>query len=137
MYELASTMSFAVPSDGPRWHAIRNGSDDLDISSSRSKELIDLIKKMISPEVHTRPCANIILLNESVTQAGRSVSIFLRDYVQKVEDHDKKQEELTLQSEQTPRTSTRPICSPTFGGFIPNLLTDLSSPDCIPNTHTS
>jgi serine/threonine protein kinase len=132
LYEMASTLSFSVPSDGPRWHEVRSGLDKLEISTSRSPMLIQLIQLMIAPDALKRPSAATVLTQDTVRVAGSSLCVFIRDYIQAVEDFDKKQEEKALRAlhfDQTPRTGTRQICSPPLVELPPNLISNLCSPD--------
>lgn len=61
LYELAASCSFVLPSEGPRWHAIRKGAQSLDIPDRRSHNLVSTIKSMINPNPSKRPKALDIL----------------------------------------------------------------------------
>ena len=90
IYELASaTIGWKLPTDGPRWHELRNGDRAPDLPQGRSAELSGLIHKMITRNANGRPSAASILESvEEVTKAGATVDQFLTEYVQDVNEWD-------------------------------------------------
>lgn len=85
LYELAASGNWVIPREGYRWLNIRDASHIPDVPKSRGSEMINLIKRMISPDQEVRPTADEILANnaflkDSAIQADK----FLADYVQDV-----------------------------------------------------
>jgi serine/threonine protein kinase len=94
LYELASTCSWELPSEGSKWQELRNGSHSPDLPRSRCPELSQLIKAMINPDPKQRPTADDILERvEKVRQAGNRCDDFLRDYIKDIEEYDRIEEE--------------------------------------------
>ena len=122
LYEMASNLSFVVPSEGPRWHEIRSGRHVLDVPSCRSVELKEMVRKMIHVKSAQRPSAATLLSSCTVTGAGRQYNRFLHDYILDVEKSEQQEEAAAvLWNGQTPRHSSRTLCSPTFGLSVPFL----------------
>jgi membrane-associated tyrosine- and threonine-specific cdc2-inhibitory kinase len=126
LLELASNLSFALPSDGPRWHRLRTGrqSTSSDIPSCRSADLVSLIHSMIGVR-DERPMADSILQNSRVQSAGTSFDEFLNDYLFDVQEFDRREEQTSgfaYQEDQTPShahtTGRSLVCSPT-AYFLP------------------
>lgn len=120
LYELASSLSFQLPSEGVRWQELRSGpvSATCDIPSCRSASLITLIKSMLSPSRTARPEADAILRLTNVSDAAHSCDAFLRDYLFDIEEYDRGEEQQrgqALQEDQTPRhahSGRSTVCSP-------------------------
>lgn len=121
LFELASNLSFVLPSEGPRWHQLRMGRQPTssDIPSCRSADLVSLIHSMISLR-DERPTAESILQIQSVQSAGLSCDEFLRDYLFDIEEFDRREEQTSgfaFPEDQTPRhahtTGRSLVCSPT------------------------
>jgi serine/threonine protein kinase len=94
LYELASTCSLELPSEGSKWQELRNGSHSPDLPRSRCPELSQLIKTMINPDPQRRPSADDILERlETVKEAGNRCDGFLRDYIKAIEEYDRIEEE--------------------------------------------
>jgi serine/threonine protein kinase len=140
LFELASALSFALPSEGVRWHYLRSGLQlpCSDIPSCRSAELIALIRSMLSPASEQRPKADSILQFQMVKSAGSACDEFLRDYLLDIEEYDRREEQrigFAFQEDQTPRhahtTGRSIVCSPT-ASFLPKPPI-LSSPEAAPS----
>lgn len=87
IYELSSDVQWELPSDGPRWHEIRDGKHPINLPSSRSKELFTSIQMMIHPDRLKRPTADQILNDFSkINEAGIMHNVFLADYLRDVQD---------------------------------------------------
>jgi len=94
LYELASNLSWELPSEGPRWQELRHGSHTPDLPSSRSPELGQLIHAMLKPDPTLRPSADAILDHVTqVKEAGNRCDEFLRDYIRDIEAYDRVEEE--------------------------------------------
>jgi serine/threonine protein kinase len=94
LYELASAVTWELPSEGPRWLELRSGSHVPELPPSRSKELSCLIQSMIHPEAEFRPTADDILDKvDKVKELGSKCDPFLRDYVKDVEEYDRGEEQ--------------------------------------------
>jgi serine/threonine protein kinase len=110
LYEMASTLSFEVPSEGPRWHEVRRGGpllfDHHHIPPSRDIALIALIRSMLNPDRDQRPTADDILRQAKVQQAGMECEEFLRDYIHDLEAFDFRQQEQEQASLQIYSVST-------------------------------
>jgi serine/threonine protein kinase len=94
LYELASNLSWELPSEGPRWQELRQGSHSADLPISRSPALGQLIQAMLKPDPTLRPSADVIL--DQVPQvkiAGSRCEEFLRDYIKDIEAYDRVEEE--------------------------------------------
>jgi serine/threonine protein kinase len=133
LYELASEIDFVMPSEGPRWHELRHGLQVLEIPASRSFELVQLVKHLLSPEQERRPTADTILSNSTVSAAGQSCDLFLRDYITDVEEFDRREEEKAPCQDETPRHGGRPLLySPPMARLPPVPLT-MHSPEFAPS----
>lgn len=136
LFELASNLEFEVPSDGPRWHDLRNGSANLGLPSSRSSDLVELIRFMIQPDPQRRPTADGIISLPKVEASGQICDEFLRDYINDIEEHDRREELKANNSngnqEQTPVIlgRQRVWASPSFG-TLPPMAPVFSSPDAV------
>lgn len=87
IYELSSDAQWDLPSDGPRWHEIRDGRHPINLPSSRTKELVTSIQMMIHPNKLKRPTADQILNDFSrIKEAGMLHDVFLADYLRDVQD---------------------------------------------------
>jgi serine/threonine protein kinase len=94
LYELASTCSWELPSEGSKWQELRNGSDPPELPRSRCPELSQLIKAMINPDPQRRPSADDIIERVgTVKEAGNRCDDFLRDYIKDIEEYDRIEEE--------------------------------------------
>ena len=94
LYELASNLSWELPSEGPRWQELRHGAHSPDLPSSRSPELGRLIQAMLKPDPTLRPSADVILDQApQVKMAGNRCEEFLRDYIKDIEAYDRVEEE--------------------------------------------
>jgi serine/threonine protein kinase len=138
LFELASSLSFVLPSEGPRWHQLRGGLKlpCSDIPSIRSPDLVALILSMLNCSLDDRPTADSILEIHSVKSAGAACDEFLRDYLHDIDEHDRREEHKigrAYKEDQTPRhTSGRSIvCSPT-ARFLPKPPV-LASPELAPS----
>jgi len=93
IYELSSSGSWKLPTEGSRWHEIRNGLHVPELPASRSKTLVSLIQKMINSNKDQRPTAKDILSsNEKINSAGVEPDNFLSEYVRDVQDFDQARE---------------------------------------------
>lgn len=97
LYEMSSTLSFEVPSKGPRWHEVRGGGAQLfdhhHVPPSRDAALIALLRSMLSPDRDQRPAADSILQQPKVERAGTECEEFLRDYIHDLEAFDRREEQ--------------------------------------------
>lgn len=101
LYEVASSGAWELPTEGSRWHIIRNGSHVPELPLTRSKLLVDLIQKMITPDKDKRPTADEILnFNKKISEEGAEYDIFLRDYIRDVQQFDLEQEKLCAQAKE-------------------------------------
>jgi serine/threonine protein kinase len=123
LYELASDLSFEVPAEGPRWHELRSGEHSPKIPSSRSSDLLQLVRLLLSPTRERRPTVETILLNDKVISAGLERDEFLRDYIRDIDEFDRREQEregLEKREEQTPHGPSRVrVCSPSMGNLLP------------------
>lgn len=103
LYELASSLTFRVPAEGPRWHDIRSGQHTLEVPQSRSPALVDLIQKMLQPDLSKRLTCDQILELEPIVRVRNQLDTFLRDYIMDVEAYEDEQLEVRGVEEQTPR----------------------------------
>jgi serine/threonine protein kinase len=140
LFELASEMSFTLPSEGARWHQLRSGLQlpFSGIPSCRTSELTALLRSMLSPRREERPTADSILQGQTVKSAGSVCDEFVRDYLLDIEEYDRREEQrigFALQEDQTPRhahaTGRSIVCSPT-ASFLPKPPI-LSSPEAAPS----
>lgn len=113
IYELASAVTWELPTEGVRWHGLRSGSHVPEIPKSRSQELVKLIREMISPDRDKRPSADAILESVSlVKEAGIAPDLFLRDYIEDVHEQDLKRErQLAVAHEEANRRRFTPTTS--------------------------
>lgn len=130
LYEMASMLNFVLPSDGYRWHELRNGKHKLEFPRDRSVELSALVCLMIDPDPGKRPTADEILLIRNVADAGKAHCEFLGLYVHEVEvcqqlDEEKDEDQ---NDEQTPRIAPRTLRSPPFTKQLPNPPLSMHSP---------
>lgn len=109
LYELASSGSWSLPSEGPYWHEIRNGNHVPELPSCRSKSLTELIQTMISPKMDERPTADDIISNhQAVHQAGKASDTFLNDYIKDVDLLDQAREKKMV-NDSNRYTPTKPL----------------------------
>ena len=135
IYELASSLSFKVPSEGQLWHDLRSARNNLsDIPSSRDHHLIHLIRLLIGPDQNSRLSAYSVLDNAKVQLAGTRKDEFLMAYIRDVEDYEQRLQDMEIKTDdQTPRVFGRPrVCiSPSLS--IPTAPTLFSSPKQTPS----
>ena len=94
LYDLASSSSWELPSEGSRWQELRNGSHFPDLPLSRSPEVSQLIKAMVNPDPRQRPTSDDILQRvEKVKESGNRCDDFLRDYIMDINEYDRVEEE--------------------------------------------
>ena len=141
LYELASSLPFALPSEGSLWHELRSGRHTPDIPSCRGSDLLHLIGTMLRPSKDARPSAEAILTIGKVAEAGRSCNQFLRDYLADIDSYDRREEEHQRRlsamgglgdDDQTPRHARTRVCSPSIANFMPPAPL-LSSPEVAPS----
>jgi hypothetical protein len=125
LYELASDLSFEVPTEGPRWHELRSGRHSPRIPSSRSSDLLQLVRLLLSPAGERRPTVETILLNDKVKSSGLERDEFLRDYIQEIDEFDLREQEREgleeKRGEETPHGHSRMrVCSPSMGDLPPS-----------------
>jgi serine/threonine protein kinase len=97
LYELASNLSWELPSEGPRWQELRHGSHTPDLPRSRRPELAQLIQAMLKPDPTLRLSAEAIIDHmQKVKEAGSRCDEFLRDYIKDIEEYDRVAEERRL-----------------------------------------
>lgn len=121
LYELASSPSFVLPSEGARWHDLRSGTNQLDVLSNRDPDFSSLIISTILPSCDQRPTAQSILSISKVSAAGAKCDEFLRDFVFDVKTLDEKEELLSA----TKKFQSAIACTPTGDGRC------LSPPFCL------
>jgi len=93
MYELSSSATWTLPTEGARWHDIRNGAHVPELPPSRSKALISLIQRMISSNKDQRPGASQTLVsNEKMNSIGMEPDSFLSEYIRDVQNFDQARE---------------------------------------------
>ena len=95
IYELAcARVGWRLPTDGQRWHNLRDGDHTPDLPPGRSDDLSQLIRKMTNPDADGRPSPSDILDGvHLVRRAGTIVEQFLTDYVKDVDEFDRVKEE--------------------------------------------
>jgi len=109
LYELASSLSFEVPSEGHLWHELRSGKNSnnpvLELPSSRNGDLVRLIRLLIHPDRNCRLGADAVLQVPKVQSAGITKDDFLTAYVGDVEDYDRRAQDVSSHrsEDQTPR----------------------------------
>jgi len=123
LYEIATDEQIEMPSDGPRWHQLRS-SDEPKLPACRGENLQRLLQAMTDPDQRKRPTADKILTNENVKAAGNEVDTFLQDYINDVEEYDRREEELLAMDrteDQTPRNGHRhsTVRSPSLSMLLP------------------
>ncbi len=123
LYEIATDEQIEMPSDGPRWHQLRS-SDEPKLPACRGENLQRLLQAMTDPDERKRPTADTILTNENVKAAGNEVDTFLQDYLNDVEEYDRREEELLAMDrteDQTPRNGHRhsTVRSPSLSMLLP------------------
>jgi len=90
LYELASSASWNLPSEGSLWHEVRSGTHVPVLPQCRSPELGQLVQAMISPDPTKRPTADKILQSVvAVKKAGARCDEFLRDYINDIDEFDR------------------------------------------------
>ena len=115
LYELASSLSFFLPSEGSRWHEIRSGHHQLVVPPTRDSDLLALIQTTLHPTREKRPTAQGILAISKVASAGSTCDNFLRDYIHDIENFDRSEElRSATKQNQTPRIQSKSgrACSP-------------------------
>ncbi|KAL7562192.1 hypothetical protein ACA910_013450 [Epithemia clementina (nom. ined.)] len=134
LYELSSSLSFEVPSEGQLWHDLRSARNNAsEIPPSRDKELINLIRQLICPDQNARLSADSILSNAKVQRAGSTKDEFLMAYIRDVEEYERRLQDMEIKTDdQTPRVIGRPrVCvSPSLS--IPTAPILFSSPKHAP-----
>jgi serine/threonine protein kinase len=99
LYELATPGYWIAPVDGSKWHEIRSEDHVPEIPNSRSPELINLIKRMISPFKDKRPTADDILNdNAFINKAAIQEDKFLASYINDVDKVEKEKETENLKA---------------------------------------
>ena len=81
-----------LPREGDRWHEIRSEAHSPDLPSSRSENLVKLIRAMTLPNLMERPSAEDILDIVEVKRANALSDSFLSRYVNDVERYDSRRE---------------------------------------------
>jgi serine/threonine protein kinase len=136
LYEIATDQHVEMPSEGPRWHALRGANGPL-LPECRDDELLELIQLMTNPCQKKRPTADAILKNENLTSAGHGYDSFLGDYIRDIEEFDRIEDErlaMDHHEDQTPRNGSHrsgvvPVRSPSLSMLMPaapNLLSPLA-----------
>lgn len=124
LYEIATDEQIEMPSDGPRWHQLRS-SNEPKLPACRGGNLERLLQSMTDPDERKRPTADTILVNETVKTAGNEVDSFLQDYINDVEEYDRREEErlaMDRTEDQTPRNGHNrhaTVRSPSLSMLIP------------------
>ena len=93
LYELAAESTWELPSEGKRWHSLRNNDHVPQLPKERSLQLVNVIKSMISPSQSMRPTTEDIIKISQVKAAGEIEDLFLRDYVKDVREFEQKREQ--------------------------------------------
>ena len=134
LYELASCLSFEVPSEGQLWHDLRRARRTAsEIPSSRDPDLVQLICQLMGPDQNSRLLADSVLHNAKVQRAGTVKDEFLMAYISDVEEYEQRLNDMEIKTDdQTPRVLGRPrVCvSPSLS--IPNAPLLFSSPKHAP-----
>jgi len=137
LYELAASVSWELPVEGPRWHEVRSGSHLPEIDNSRSPELGRMVQRLLRAEPERRPTADWLLEQSQVKEAGLRHDAFLHDYIHDVEEFDRIREERIAQQQTadvgfTPRNDTaiRELRTPTPSIGIPHAPV-LFTPDAV------
>jgi len=92
LYELAASPLWLLPREGDRWHEIRSEAHSPDLPSSRSENLVKLIRAMTLPNLMERPSAEDILETVEVKRANALSDSFLSRYVNDVERYGSRRE---------------------------------------------
>lgn len=112
LYELAASPVWFIPREGDRWHEIRSEAHSPNLPSSRSENLVKLIRAMTLPDKIERPLADNMLEVVEVKRANASIDSFLSRYVNDVERYDSMRErEMESAEEDARRRSSTPIAS--------------------------
>lgn len=144
LYELASSLSFDVPSEGPLWHELRSGRKvnhpSADLPSSRDVDLVRLVRQLINPDHKARPSADTVLRDPKVRKAGTDRDEFLTAYISDVDNYDRAQDKETgnqRTDDQTPRNmlgQRNGLCiSPSLSLSLPVPPIVFSSPNQAPS----
>merc|ERR1712176_609566 len=112
-----------MPSEGLRWHQLRS-SGEPNLPTCRGENLQRLLQSMTDPNEAKRPTADMILNNENVKSAGIEADTFLQDYIQDVEEYDRREEErlaMDRTADQTPQNEHRytTVRSPSLSMLLP------------------
>jgi len=123
LFEIATDEQIEMPSEGSRWHQLRS-SIEPKLPTCRGEDLQRLLQSMTEPDVEKRPTADIILNNEKVKAAGIEVDTFLQDYIEDVEEYDRREEErlaMDRTEDQTPQNEHRytTVRSPSLSMLLP------------------
>mmetsp|Transcript_10505 Transcript_10505/g.12925 ORF Transcript_10505/g.12925 Transcript_10505/m.12925 type:complete len:812 (+) Transcript_10505:368-2803(+) len=117
LFELSSEIACELPSEGPRWHEIRNRGDTLELPVERDFEFVRIVRSMINPDKLKRPKAENILTVANVLHAGVACDAFLTAYVKDVQDIDlEKERELVAAQKEANIKRTTPTNSATENG---------------------
>ena len=100
LYELAPESTWELPSEGKRWHSLRNNDHVPQLPKERSLQLVYVIKSMISPSQSMRPTTEDIIKISQVKAAGEIEDLFLRDYVKDVREFEQLLNNDLLQQDQ-------------------------------------
>mmetsp|Transcript_29003 Transcript_29003/g.43819 ORF Transcript_29003/g.43819 Transcript_29003/m.43819 type:complete len:1038 (-) Transcript_29003:178-3291(-) len=123
LYELASPVGWEIPSEGPRWHALRDGKHipELAITTNgqRKHSLQKLIQRCIGDK-ENRPTAQSIFTQYFSSPVDEDE--FLRDYLRDIDAFDSQQQRTNNHpnnTNQTPRTnSARDLKTPSPAGLL-------------------
>ena len=123
LFEIATDEQIEMPSEGLRWHQLRSAGEPK-LPTCRGENLQCLLQSMTNPDVAKRPTADMILNNENVKAAGIEEDTFLRDYIEDVEEYDRREEErlaMDRTEDQTPQTGHRytTVRSPSLSMLLP------------------
>lgn len=124
LFEIAADGHVEMPSEGPRWHLLRSNSEPR-LPPARGTDLEVLIQSMTNPKETSRPTADEILKKVNVKAAAHAMDTFLKDYIQDVEEFDRKEEERRAREqneEQTPRNGRQSVAgvrSPSLSMLLP------------------
>ena len=117
IYELASPIDWILPENGPMWHDIRNNENHVfDIPSQRKPQLVTILRRMIHPEINTRPSISHILTEISRTNQSRD--IFLGEFISDVNTYEEAREnELARAYEEAVQRCITPTDAMLSSGF--------------------
>jgi serine/threonine protein kinase len=110
LYELAASSMWSLPREGDRWHEIRSEAHSPDLPSSRSENLVKLIRAMTLQDMMERPSAEEILELMEVKRASASSDSFLSRYVNDVERYDSRREREMESAEEEARRRCESMC---------------------------